>query len=94
MIDSLLSLATHTRPSVWILIGMLLVTSTVFAVMLYSLVQHHKTHPTTRFHPKIMVEIGWTVVPLLILVITAYPAVKLLVTPPPLTLTMTHASAH
>jgi cytochrome c oxidase subunit 2 len=50
----------------------------VFAVMFYSVFKHRKSkgHQAAQFHDNTMVEIAWTVVPLLILVAMAWPATK------------------
>ena len=50
----------------------------VFAVMFYSVFAHRKSkgHPAAQFHDNTLVEIAWTVVPLLILVAMAWPATK------------------
>ena len=52
----------------------------VFAVMFYSVFKHRKSkgHQAAQFHDNTMVEIAWTVVPLLILVAMAWPATKAL----------------
>ncbi len=52
----------------------------VFAVMFYSVFKHRKSqgHPAAQFHDNTLVEIAWTVVPLLILVGMAWPATKAL----------------
>jgi cytochrome c oxidase subunit 2 len=50
----------------------------VFAVMFYSVFKHRKSkgHPAAQFHDNTMVEIAWTVIPLLILVAMAWPSTK------------------
>jgi len=50
----------------------------VFAVMFYSVFKHRKSlgHPAAQFHDNTLVEIAWTVVPLIILVAMAWPATK------------------
>ncbi|MBI4989475.1 MAG: cytochrome c oxidase subunit II [Rhodocyclales bacterium] len=50
----------------------------VFAVMFYSVFAHRKSkgHPAAQFHDNTLVEIAWTVIPLLILVAMAWPATK------------------
>ncbi len=50
----------------------------VFAVMFYSVFKHRKSkgHQAAQFHDNTLVEIAWTVVPLLILVAMAWPATK------------------
>ena len=53
----------------------------VFGVMLYSIIRHRKSLGVTAkpFHESTLVEIIWTTVPLLILVVMAIPATKTLV---------------
>jgi cytochrome c oxidase subunit 2 len=50
----------------------------VFAAMFYSVFRHRKSqgHAAAQFHDNTLVEIAWTVVPLLILVAMAWPATK------------------
>jgi cytochrome c oxidase subunit 2 len=50
----------------------------VFAVMFYSVFAHRKSkgHQAAQFHDNTLVEIAWTVIPLLILVAMAWPATK------------------
>jgi cytochrome c oxidase subunit II len=50
----------------------------VFAVMFYSVFAHRKSrgHQAAQFHDNTLVEIAWTVVPLLILIGMAWPATK------------------
>ena len=50
----------------------------VFATMFYSVFRHRKSqgHTAAQFHDNTLVEIAWTVVPLLILVAMAWPATK------------------
>jgi cytochrome c oxidase subunit 2 len=50
----------------------------VFAVMFYSVFAHRKSkgHQAAQFHDNTLVEIAWTVIPLLILVGMAWPATK------------------
>jgi cytochrome c oxidase subunit II len=52
----------------------------VFGVMFYSIFAHRKSkgHKAAQFHENTYVEIGWTVVPMLILVVMAIPATKTL----------------
>ncbi|MBI4356552.1 MAG: cytochrome c oxidase subunit II [Gammaproteobacteria bacterium] len=61
----------------WICIAIGIV---VFSVMFYALVKHRKKAGAraAEFHENIWVEIGWMVVPLLILVALAIPATKTL----------------
>ena len=50
----------------------------VFAVMFYSIFAHRKSkgHPAAHFHENTLVEIVWTVIPFLILLVMAIPATK------------------
>lgn len=50
----------------------------VFAVMFYSIFAHRKSkgHQAAQFHENTMVEVVWTVVPFLILLLVAYPATR------------------
>jgi len=50
----------------------------VFGVMFYSLFRHRKSvgHQAAQFHENTAVEIVWTVIPFLILLLMAYPATK------------------
>ena len=52
----------------------------VFAVMFYSVFAHRKSrgHQAAQFHDNTLVEIAWTVIPLLILIGMAWPATKAL----------------
>jgi cytochrome c oxidase subunit 2 len=50
----------------------------VFGVMFYSLIKFRRSagHQAAQFHENTVVEIVWTVIPLLILLFIAYPATK------------------
>jgi cytochrome c oxidase subunit 2 len=50
----------------------------VFGVMFYSLFKHRKSigHQAVQFHENTMVELVWTIIPFVILVVMAYPATK------------------
>lgn len=50
----------------------------VFGVMFYSIFRHRKSigHKAAQFHENTTVEIVWTVIPFLILLVMAYPATK------------------
>lgn len=52
----------------------------VFGAMFYSIIHHRKSkgHKAAEFHSHLFVEIGWTVVPALILVLMCIPATKVL----------------
>lgn len=67
----------HMRIFVWCcVIGAL-----VFAVMFYSIFNHRKSKGAVAadFHESTTVEIVWTVVPLIILIVMAVPAAKVLI---------------
>jgi cytochrome c oxidase subunit 2 len=53
----------------------------VFAVMFYSVWKHRKSrgHKAANFHESVTVEIVWTIVPFIIVILMALPATKLLV---------------
>jgi len=53
----------------------------VFAVMLYSIINHRKSvgHKAAQFHEHVGVEVAWTVIPLIVLVFMAWPATKTVV---------------
>ncbi len=53
----------------------------VFGVMFYSILKHRKSlgHKSARFHESTTVEIAWTVVPFVIVVLMALPATKTVV---------------
>lgn len=53
----------------------------VFSVMFYSIWKHRKSvgHKPANFHESVTVEIIWTVVPFIIVILMALPATKLLV---------------
>lgn len=50
----------------------------VFGVMCYSLYRHRKSvgHQATHFHENTIVEVVWTVIPFLVLLVMAYPATR------------------
>ena len=54
----------------------------VFGVMIYSLVNHRKSKGAVpaKFHHSTRLEIIWTLIPILILVVFSYPATKTLIT--------------
>lgn len=58
----------------------LLIFICVFSLTLYSIYAHRKSvgHKAEQFHDNITVEIVWTVIPFLILVVMAWPATKVL----------------
>jgi cytochrome c oxidase subunit 2 len=53
----------------------------VFGVMFYSIWKHRKSvgHKPASFHESVVVEIAWTVVPFLIVIVMALPATKAVV---------------
>ncbi len=53
----------------------------VFAVMFYSIWKHRKSvgHKAANFHESVVVEVIWTIVPFLIVIVMALPATKVLV---------------
>jgi cytochrome c oxidase subunit 2 len=53
----------------------------VFAVMFYSIWKHRKSvgHKPANFHESVTVEIAWTVIPFIIVILMALPATKVLV---------------
>ena len=53
----------------------------VFAVMFYSILKHRKSvgHKAANFHESTLVEIAWTIVPFIIVIVMALPATKVLV---------------
>jgi cytochrome c oxidase subunit II len=53
----------------------------VFGVMFYSILKHRKSlgHPAAAFHESVKVEIAWTVIPFIIVVLMALPATKAVV---------------
>jgi cytochrome c oxidase subunit 2 len=53
----------------------------VFGVMFYSIWKHRKSvgHPAAHFHESVVVEVVWTLVPFIIVVLMALPATKVIV---------------
>lgn len=53
----------------------------VFGVMFYSIIKHRKSkgHKAANFHESVTVEIVWTVVPFIIVILMALPATKVVV---------------
>jgi cytochrome c oxidase subunit 2 len=53
----------------------------VFGVMFYSIIKHRKSvgHKAATFHESTAVEIAWTVVPFIIVILMAWPATKTIV---------------
>jgi len=65
----------------FMLILCLVIFVAVFAVMFYSIWKHRKSvgHKAAHFHESITVEIIWTVIPLLIVILMAWPATKMVI---------------
>ena len=53
----------------------------VFAIMFYSIWKHRKAagHKAANFHESVVVEVIWTIIPFLIVIVMALPATKVLV---------------
>ena len=53
----------------------------VFAVMFYSIWKHRKSvgHKAANFHESVVVEVVWTIIPFIIVILMALPATKILV---------------
>jgi cytochrome c oxidase subunit 2 len=62
----------------WIIVGIFVV---VFGMMTYAIVMHRKSvgHKAAQFHEHVGVEIAWTVVPFIILILMAWPATKTII---------------
>ncbi|MDB5762953.1 MAG: coxB [Herminiimonas sp.] len=65
----------------WMLIICLVIFLAVFGVMFYSILKHRKSlgHKAASFHESTAVEIGWTIVPFVIVILMALPATKTVV---------------
>lgn len=65
----------------WMTIVCFVIFIVVFAVLTYSLFTHRRSkgHKAADFHESTAVELAWTIVPFLILVIIAIPATKALI---------------
>jgi cytochrome c oxidase subunit 2 len=65
----------------WMLGICLAIFIAVFGVMFYSILKHRKSlgHKAASFHESTAVEIGWTVVPFVIVILMALPATKTVV---------------
>ena len=64
-----------------LMIAIILVTFVaVFAVMFYSVFAHRRSkgHQAVQFHENTTVELLWTIIPLIILILMAWPATKVL----------------
>ncbi len=66
---------------VWMIAICVVIFIAVFGVMFYSILKHRKSlgHKSASFHESTAVEIAWTIVPLLIVVLMALPATKTVV---------------
>ncbi len=53
----------------------------VFGVMFYSILKHRKSqgHEAAQFHESTLVEVIWTIIPFIILIVMAVPATKALI---------------
>ena len=65
----------------WMLIVCLVIFVAVFGVMFYSIFKHRKSkgHQAANFHESVKVEIAWTIVPFIIVILMALPATKVVV---------------
>lgn len=65
----------------WMLGICLAIFLAVFGVMFYSILKHRKSlgHKAASFHESTAVEIGWTIVPFVIIILMALPATKTVV---------------
>ncbi len=65
----------------WMIGICLVIFLAVFGVMFYSILKHRKSlgHKSASFHESTAVEIAWTIVPFLIVVLMALPATKTVV---------------
>ena len=65
----------------FMLITCLVIFIAVFGVMFYSIWKHRKSvgHKPANFHESVTVEIVWTIVPFIIVILMALPATKVLV---------------
>lgn len=66
---------------IWMMVICAVIFVAVFGVMFYSILKHRKSlgHKSASFHESTAVEIAWTVVPFLIVVLMALPATKTVV---------------
>ena len=67
--------------NMFMLIVCLVIFVLVFGVMFYSILKHRKSlgHKAATFHESVAVEIAWTVVPFIIVILMALPATKTVV---------------
>jgi len=62
----------------WICVA---ISATVFGAVIYTIIRHHllsKRGKPTKFTKHILLEIGWALVPFIILIIVAVPAAQIL----------------
>ena len=66
---------------IWMMMVCLVIFIAVFSVMFYSILKHRKSlgHKASSFHESTTMEIAWTVVPFVIVVLMALPATKTVV---------------
>ncbi len=62
----------------WVCVGIGVV---VFGIMTYAIINHRKSkgHAASNFHENTHVEIIWTIIPFIILIVMAIPATKTLI---------------
>ncbi|NHZ35207.1 cytochrome c oxidase subunit II [Massilia rubra] len=65
----------------WMMVVCLVIFVAVFGVMFYSVFKHRRSlgHKPATFHESTAVEIAWTIVPFLIVIVMALPATKTVV---------------
>jgi len=65
----------------FMLITCIVIFVAVFSVMFYSIWKHRKSvgHKPANFHESVMVEVIWTIIPFIIVIVMALPATKVLV---------------
>ncbi|SMC29176.1 cytochrome c oxidase subunit 2 [Andreprevotia lacus DSM 23236] len=62
----------------WLMVVILVIFCLVFGVMFYAIFKHRRSlgHNAKPFHENTAVEVAWTLIPALILVVMAWPAAK------------------
>jgi cytochrome c oxidase subunit 2 len=62
----------------WVCVGIAVV---VFSVMIWAIIFHRKSlgHQAAPFHESTVIEIAWTIIPIIILAAMAWPATKVLI---------------
>ena len=65
----------------WMMVVCTIIFVGVFGVMFYSIWKHRKSvgHKASNFHESVSVEIAWTVIPFIIVILMALPATKVIV---------------